>query len=163
MFHTNDEIEYLRQAILFGFDKVPQRLKTPERDGSVLHLGLNPRDLSKLSCATAPCMLLCCQITAFLAKIAPDHKYSSIVIRDCADKDIHKDLRNSLYPQGIVRLSDFDDCQLWIEPPSGPTYKMYMGSKIFGAVCEIPRDRLLLFSGRRYLHCTEPWQNVELF
>ena len=82
MSHTNNEIEYLRQAILFGFDKVPQHLKTPEGDGSVLHLGLNPRDLSKLSCATAPCMLLRCQITVFLEKIAPDNKYSSIVIRD---------------------------------------------------------------------------------
>ena len=39
MSHTNDEIEYLRRAILFGFDKVPQGLKTPEGEGSVRHLG----------------------------------------------------------------------------------------------------------------------------
>ena len=153
----SEEVEFLRQAILFGFDKVPQRFKT-QGDGSVLHLGLNPRDLSKLSCATAPCMLLCCQITAFLAKIAPEHKYSSIAIRDCAGRDIHKDLRKSHYPQGITRLSDFEDGQLWIEPPSGSSSKMYMGPKISGTACEIPRDRLLLFSGKRYLHCTEPWQ-----
>ena len=28
--HVSDEIEYLRQSILHGFDKVPQRLKTLE-------------------------------------------------------------------------------------------------------------------------------------
>ena len=58
MSRESDEIEYLRQAILFGFNKVPQRFETPEGDGSVLHLGLNPRDLSKLSCATAPVVML---------------------------------------------------------------------------------------------------------
>ena len=110
------------------------------------------------SCHALRHLLLCCQITAFLARIAPDHKYSSIVIRDCAGEDIHKDLRNSHYPQGIVRLSDLDNGQLWIESPSGSSHKMYMGSKIFGTACEIPRDRLLLFSGKRSLHCTEPWQ-----
>ena len=153
----SEEVEFLRQAILFGFDKVPQRFKT-QGDGSVLHLGLNPRDLSKLLCATAPCMLLRCQLIAFLAKIAPEHKYSSIVIRDCAGKDIHKDFRNSHYPQGIIRLSDLDNGQVWIESPSGSSYKTYLGSRISGTACEIPRDRLLLFSGKRYLHCTEPWQ-----
>ena len=157
MSDAQTQIEFLRQAILAGFDKVPQRFKLPEGDGHVLHLGLNPRDLSKLSCATAPCMLLCCQITAFLAKIAPGHKYSSIVIRDCAGRDIHKDLRNSHYPQGITRLSDFQGGQLWIESPSGNCLKTYMGVQVAGTVCEVPVDRLLLFSGKRYLHCTEPW------
>ena len=102
MSDAQTQIEFLRQAILAGFDKVPQRFKLSEGDGHVLHLGLNPRDLSKLSCATAPCMLLCCQITAFLAKIAPGHKYSSIVIRDCAGRDIHKDLYGLSPPLAIV-------------------------------------------------------------
>ena len=130
MSDVHTQIEFLRQAILAGFDKVPQRFKLPEGDGHVLHLGLNPRDLSKLSCATAPCMLLCCQITAFLAKIAPGHKYSSIVIRDCAGRDTHKDLRNSHYPQGITRLSDFQGGQLWIGSPSGKCFKPIWGFRL---------------------------------
>ena len=35
---------------------------------------------------------------------------------------------------------------------------MCLGSKISGTVREIPRDRLLFFTGKRFLHCTEPWQ-----
>ena len=35
---------------------------------------------------------------------------------------------------------------------------MCLVSKISGTVREIPRDRLLFFTGKRFLHCTEPWQ-----
>ena len=38
-----------------------------------------------------------------------------------------KEGRWQVIPQGIVRLSDFDNGQLWIESPTGPIYKMYMG------------------------------------
>ena len=43
----------------------------------------------------------------------------------------------------------------------GSSHKMYLGSKIAGTVCEF-RDRLLFFAGKRYLHCTEPWQNRQV-
>ena len=87
-------IARLKTQIVLAFDKVPVKFKAQEGDGQVSHLGLNPRELSKLCAGTAPLAHLATQLTYLFQKLLPHHKFSTITIRDSAGRDLHRDLRN---------------------------------------------------------------------
>ena len=154
---SSEVVTRLKAQILAAFDKAPAKYKLQEGEGHVLAVGLNPRDLSKICIATAPLQHLAAQLSSLFQQLLPHHKFSTITVRDSAGRDLHKDLRNSHYPQAIVALSSFEGGSLWIESPKGLVPKEYMGGLILGTCCDLSSGVPLVFSGKRLLHCTEEW------
>ena len=99
---SSEVVTRLKAQILAAFDKAPAKYKLQEGEGHVLTVGLNPRDLSKICIATAPLQHLAAQLSSLFQQLLPQHKFSTITVRDSAGRDLHKDLRNSHYPQAIV-------------------------------------------------------------
>ena len=154
---AKEDITRLKTQIITAFNKAPAKYKLPEGEGHVLSIGLNPRDHSKLCVATAPLQHLAVQLSFLFQQLLPRHKFSTITVRDSAGRDLHKDLRNSHYPQAIVALSSFTRGSLWIESPKGLVPKEYMGGQVMGTCCDLSSGTPLVFSGKRLLHCTEEW------
>ena len=155
-------IARLKTQIGLAFGRAPVKYKAQEGDGQVLYLGLNPRDLSKLCAGTAPLAHLAKQLTYLSQQLLPHHKFSTITMRDSAGRDLHRDLRNSHYPQAIIGLTYFEGGSLWIESPRGSVPKEYMGAQIMGTCSELSHGMPLAFSGKRLLHCTQPWTGRRL-
>ena len=142
---SREDTTRLKAQIIAAFDKAPSKYKLPEGEGHVLALGLNPRDLSKVCVATAPLQHLAVQLSFLFQQLLPHHKFSTITVRDSAGRDLHRDLRNSHYPQAIVALSSFSGGSLWIESPKGLVPKEYMGGQVMGTCCDLNGDPISLF------------------
>ena len=150
-------IEKLKSEILQSFDKAAVKYKTQEGGGYTITLGVNPRDLNRLCVPTAPLQYLACQVSHLFKLLLPHHKFSSVCTRDSAGKGLHRDLRNSHYPQAIVSLSNFEGGELWVESPTGTIEKQYMGGVVLETHCDVASGAPFIFSCKRLLHCTEEW------
>ena len=129
----------LKGEILQAFDRIPPKHRVPEGEGHTVTFGLNPRDLTRL-----------------FKLLLPHHKFSTITVRDSAGKGLHRDVKNSHYPQAIVAQGG----ALWIESATGTITKDYMGGIVYGVVATLPQVPPLCSVGRGFYIVRRSGQGV---
>ena len=112
---------------------------------------MNPRSSSALLnlCNSSPHFVRI--VTKFIHQIAPNHKFSTFVLRQGCFGKVHRDMKNGTCPSLVVNLfkgSEGDG--LWIHDIMGSHYKQHFTKHLPGTV--VPLEEPFIFDARKVLH-----------
>ena len=146
----------VRDEILELFAMMPVsglRRSAAGEGGGVRYLvgGASPRSNSDILTLCTDNPFFTCVVNRFIYSIAPQHKYTSFVIRQGCSGVVHRDLRNGPFRSMIVNLSAGGEGEgLWVHDRLGDVMKNFGDRKLPGVV--LPLNSPVYLDARRHLH-----------
>ena len=91
-------------------------------------------------------------VNKYLCWAAPNHKYTTFVLRKGAIETPHRDTRNAPFPSLVQAFTtpNWDTDGLWVQDPAGTIPKQHMDQTIMGRVQSLRMP--FVFDARRLLH-----------
>ena len=113
--------------------------------------GASPRSNSDILTHCTDNPFFTCAVNRFIFSIAPQHKYTSFVIRQGCSGVVHRDLRNGPFRSMIVNLSTGGEGEgLWLHDRLGDVMKTFGDQQLPGVV--LPLNSPVYLDARRHLH-----------
>ena len=123
-------------------------------DGGVIRYlvsGASPRSNSDILTHCTDNPFFACAVNRYIFSIAPQHKYTSFVIRQGCSGVVHRDLRNGPFRSMIVNLSTGGEGDgLWLHDRLGSVMKTFGDQQLPGVV--LPLDSPVFIDARKHLH-----------
>ena len=141
------------QNILQCFAMLPRSHLKPGPEGSSFVIGgSSPRSRYDIVAHSRNLPFFNLLVTRFIRSIAPQHAFTTYVLRTGAIDKPHRDVRNAPLPTLIVALStpNPEEDGLWIQDIHGLVTKQHLGASIRGSVLSLQQP--LLFQPRSFLH-----------
>ena len=142
-----------KESILKCLELIPRsHLKQGPEGSQYVVGGSNPRSRYEVvtHSKNMPCfnMLVC----RFVRHLAPQHKFTTYVVRIGAIDKPHRDVRNAPLPTLLIALKtpQPEKDGLWVQDVHGPVTKHHQGLELKGTVLSLAEP--LLFQPRSFLH-----------